>query len=141
MKFRFALKDGHIVDDLYDFVSITKYYEAACTADLIQGDYFPDMSDDLALTLGYEVRRRMNKCEYADGDIEIDTIADVLCELKDRATDWLSAHKQASTDYNNKFGVVIDEDNDVDVEDMVNWIYKNEQLAKDFEEYFLKNPV
>ena len=131
-----------MIDDFYELVNICCYYEATCTAELIHGDYFPDMSDDLALTLGYEVRRRMDKCEYNDGETEMDTIADVLGELKDRATDWLSAREQAAAEYNEHFGVVIDEDNSVvDVEAMVAWIYEHEELAKDFERYFLKNPV
>lgn len=141
MELKYKLKNGTVIDDVSDFVELSKYYEAACTAGLIQDDYFPDMSDDLALTLGYEVRRRMDKCEYSDGETEMDTIADVLRELKDRATDWLSAHEQAAADYNKHFGVVIDEGNDVDVESMVAWIYEHDELAKDFEKYFLKNPV
>lgn len=140
MKFIYKLRDGSEIKD-YEFVDIINYYEAACTAELIQGDYFPGMSDELALEIGREVRRRMNKCEYCDGELELDTIADVLCEFKDAISEWLLKNQSVTRDYNKQFNVKLEEDNDVDVEDMVGWIYQNQNIAQSFEEHFLNNHV
>ena len=46
-------------DDLY---CINQYYEAACTAEYIAENYGFD--EELALKLGYEIRKKMDKYGY-----------------------------------------------------------------------------
>ncbi len=72
MKFEYKIKG--ITLDVHDMYNICEYYEAYCTAEYIEDNY--DVSEDEAIQLGYEVRRRMKKY----GGEEEDVINDVMQE-------------------------------------------------------------
>ena len=80
MKFQYTLKDGTTIEDSWEMIEIGNYYEAACTGEYIQNEYVPSLSDEEALAIGYEVRRRMNKANWYDGEAEETYIREVLEE-------------------------------------------------------------
>ena len=80
MKFQYTFKDGTTIEDLYELYRIHSYYEAACTGEYIQDAYIPSLSDEKALSIGYEVRRRMHKADWYDGEAEETFIKEVLKE-------------------------------------------------------------
>ena len=49
-----------------DLADIHSYYEAACTAEYLQDNYPQVTTDERALELGYEVRRKMDKYSYPE---------------------------------------------------------------------------
>ena len=80
MKFKYTLKDGTVIEDLYELYRINSYYEAACTGEYVQDEYIPSLSDEEALSIGYEVRRRMHKADWYGGEAEETFIKEVLEE-------------------------------------------------------------
>lgn len=61
-----------------DMVGIHKYYEAACTAEYLMENYEQVTSEEQALKLGYEVRRKMNKWDYTEEDAIDEVMAENL---------------------------------------------------------------
>lgn len=60
MKFAYEIK-GVVLNE-YDMIEIKDYYEAHCTAEYLLENY--DLTEDEAVSLGYEVRRLMFKYDY-----------------------------------------------------------------------------
>ena len=59
-----------------DLIDIDRYFEAACTAEYLLENYEQVTTEEQAMELGYEVRRKMDKY----GDSEEDAIDEVLAE-------------------------------------------------------------
>lgn len=51
-----------------DLIDINRYYEAACTAEYLLENYEQVTSEEQAMELGYEVRRKMDKYGYSEED-------------------------------------------------------------------------
>lgn len=64
----------------HELIPCIEYYEACCTAEYILENCEPKMSEEKALEIGYEVRRRMRKADRCDGDAEVEFINEVLLE-------------------------------------------------------------
>ena len=80
-------KINGVVLDIHDLIEVSEYYEAACTADWVLETYSDLVSsEEEALSIGYEVRRKMNDWGRCSGQDEEDAIVEVLKErgiLKD----------------------------------------------------------
>ena len=142
MKFEFKLKDGHIVNDMDDFINLHRYYEVACSGEFIQNDIVASFNDWQALQIGYEVRRLMDKTEYPD---ELDTIHYVLSNVKIMVIEWLKEHEQAYRDIAAHFEVSDDPEDDaieaITLPDIMNWIDEHKTLREDFDSYFADNSL
>lgn len=64
-----------------EFIEAKNYYEACCTAEFIIDTCKSLFSEEEALDLGYETRRRMNKAEVCDGISEAEFISEIICEM------------------------------------------------------------
>jgi len=51
-----------------DLIDIDRYYEAACTAEYLLENYEQVTTEEQAMELGYEVRRKMDKYGYSEED-------------------------------------------------------------------------
>ena len=51
-----------------EIAEIDKYYEAACTANYVLDNYPEVRTEGLAMEIGYEVRRKMNKYGYDEAE-------------------------------------------------------------------------
>lgn len=71
MEIKYEIKG--ITLNVNDLMELHHYYEAACTAEYLMENYGIS-KEDKALSLGYEVRRLMDKYGY----LEEDAIAEVL---------------------------------------------------------------
>lgn len=56
---------------------LSQYYEAALTSKYLCENY-PDVNEDIALELGYEVHRQMRKYDFSESD----AINEVLSEYR-----------------------------------------------------------
>lgn len=54
--------------DVSDLIDIDRYYEAACTAEYLLENYEQVATEEQAMELGYEVRRKMDKYGYCEED-------------------------------------------------------------------------
>lgn len=66
-----------------DLIAIDRYFEAACTAEYLLENYEQVTTEEQAMELGYEVRRKMDKYGYS----EEDAIDEVLAEHSDSDED------------------------------------------------------
>lgn len=66
-----------------DLIDIDRYFEAACTAEYLLENYEQVTTEEQAMELGYEVRRKMDKYGYC----EEDAIEEVLAEHSDSDED------------------------------------------------------
>ena len=67
MKIEYEIKG--VTLDVRDMIEISDYFAAACTAELLLDDYGDQVTtEEQALKLGYEVRRRMDKYGYCEDD-------------------------------------------------------------------------
>ena len=79
MLFKYEIKG--VTLDLTDMVEVAEYYEAACTANWVLETYSDLVSsEEEALSIGYEVRRKMNDWGRCSGQDEEDAIVEVLKE-------------------------------------------------------------
>lgn len=60
MKFAYEIKG--VTLDVYDMMRVKEYYEAHCTAEYLWENY--NVTEENAVSLGYEVRRLMDKYDY-----------------------------------------------------------------------------
>lgn len=74
MKFEYEVKGIKL--DRSDMREINQYYEAACTAEYLL-DNFDNITEENALSVGQEVRRRMDKYDYSENE----AIDEVLEEM------------------------------------------------------------
>lgn len=65
--------------DVTDLISIHAYYEAACTAEYILENY-PDLTEEQAMKIAYNVRRKMDKYGYS----ELEAIDDAILEFEEQ---------------------------------------------------------
>lgn len=76
MKIEYKIKG--VTLDVHDLVEISNYLAAACTAELLLDDHGDQVTtEEQALTLGYEVRRQMDKYGYCEEEA-IDLVLDSL---------------------------------------------------------------
>ena len=66
-----------------DLIDIDRYFEAACTAEYLLENYEQVTTEEQAMELGYEVRRKMDKYGYC----EEDAIEEALAEHSDSDED------------------------------------------------------
>ena len=79
MLFKYEIKG--VVLDNHDMIRISEYYEAACTANWVLENYSHLVqSEELALEIGYEVRKKMTDWGRCSGQDEEDAIVEVLKE-------------------------------------------------------------
>lgn len=69
-----------------DLIAIDRYYEAACTAEYLLENYEQVTTEELAMELGYEVRRKMNKYGYNEEDAIDEVLAEYASEDEDNET-------------------------------------------------------
>ena len=62
MLFEYKIKG--VTLDVNDLVTLHSYFEAACTAEYLLDNYEQVKDEEMAMELGYEVRRKMNKYGY-----------------------------------------------------------------------------
>ena len=69
-----------------DLIDINRYYEAACTAEYLLENYEQVTSEEQAMELGYEVRRKMDKYGYSEEDAIDMVLAEHALEDEDDET-------------------------------------------------------
>ena len=149
MDFKYQLINGTVIDDVSEIVDIVNFYEAACTGENVQDNYGRyksnkyTLSDKIALDIGYEVRRRMSKCEYYDGEIEMDTISDVMDDAYDNILAFLKT-QVSETDLCEAFEV--DDIEDIkelsdDVYEVFNYIWDDPDITEAFTKYFEEHNI
>lgn len=63
MKIEYQIKG--VTLDVHDMIEVSNYFAAACTAELILEEHSDKVTtEDQALDIGYEVRRKMDKYGY-----------------------------------------------------------------------------
>ena len=75
MRIQYPIKG--VILNVSDLAQIHAYYEAACTAEYLLDNYPCVTTEEQAMDLGYEVRRRMVKYDYT----ELEAIDALLEEL------------------------------------------------------------
>ena len=138
MKFEYSLRNGTKLG-IDDMIAIHTEYEAMCTGEYIQDIYSGGkMSDKIALTIGYEVRRRMDKCDYPDEEMTIDYVmGDVLHNI----CQWLKTSASNDTVALCRQHFKLCEDDDTGccltgIYEVLEWIYRNDSVEDEFERYF-----
>ena len=66
-----------------DLIDIDRYYEAACTAEYLLENYEQVTTEEQAMELGYEVRRKMDKYGYSEEDAIDEVLAEHASEDED----------------------------------------------------------
>ena len=69
-----------------DLIAIDRYFEAACTAEYLLENYEQVTTEEQAMELGYEVRRKINKYGYSEEDAIDEVLAEYASEDKDDET-------------------------------------------------------
>ena len=122
-----------------DMCNIDKYYEAACSAEYIQDNYeLAKLSDELALELGYDVRRLMDKYNYCEDEAISQITAEFETEINDVLLEWLEEHKLVWEDFENHykdklFDKGLDGVCDLPLEEVLGWISEHKTLCDDLQ--------
>lgn len=66
-----------------DLIDIDRYYEAACTAEYLLDNYEQVTTEEQAMELGYEVRRKMDKYGYSEEDAIDEVLAEYATDDED----------------------------------------------------------
>lgn len=139
MKYEFKSNDGKVViNDEYLMRQIHEYYEAACTGEYMQDNDCDGISDQIALSLGYEVWRRI----YKYGGDESETIENVQDDFKDNILKWATEDPVISKQFEAVFEYEPEQyDSTISLSELIEWVYSNDLLIKSFELYFDKHNV
>lgn len=69
-----------------DLIDIHRYYEAACTAECLLENCEQVTTEEQAMKLGYEVRRKMDKYGYSEEDAIDEVLREHTSEDEDDET-------------------------------------------------------